>query len=329
MNGTCQRRKLSVKWSNAIDYHKYTVHWMACEETLILKKGGEERHHFEYLTNIEQNGDIMEACRIINMLKKTISIRMTTCVHTRSLCHFMNRDDRELRFFLIAESLINIHSILQYSNYSLILRKKNKMIDFITLCDYFGTFAFAISGIRLASAKQFDWFGAYVVGVVTAVGGGTVRDILLNDIPFWMTRPSYLIVSGGALLFVIIFRKYVIKLNNTFFIFDAIGLGLFVIVGIVKTLEFGFPIWVAIVMGTITGSFGGMIRDILINEVPLVLRKDIYALACVFGGITYWGCLQFALPSALSQFISAATVFSIRILAVKYHISIPVLRGEE
>ncbi|MDR1403111.1 MAG: trimeric intracellular cation channel family protein [Tannerellaceae bacterium] len=203
------------------------------------------------------------------------------------------------------------------------------MIDFITLCDYFGTFAFAISGIRLASAKQFDWFGAYVVGVVTAVGGGTVRDILLNDTPFWMTQPSYLIVSGFALLFVIIFKKYVIKLNNTFFIFDAIGLGLFVIVGIVKTLDFGFPIWVAIVMGTITGSFGGMIRDILINEVPLVLRKDIYALACVFGGIAYWGCLQFALPSALSQFISAVTVFSVRILAVKYHISVPVLRGEE
>jgi uncharacterized membrane protein YeiH len=203
------------------------------------------------------------------------------------------------------------------------------MIDFITLCDYFGTFAFAISGIRLASAKQFDWFGAYVVGVVTAVGGGTVRDILLNDTPFWMTRPSYLIVSGLALLFVIIFRKYVIKLNNTFFIFDAIGLGLFVIVGIVKTLEFGFPMWVAVVMGTITGSFGGMIRDILINEVPLVLRKDIYALACVFGGIAYWGCLQFALPSTLSQFISAATVFGVRILAVKYHISVPVLRGEE
>ncbi|MDR0750573.1 MAG: trimeric intracellular cation channel family protein [Tannerellaceae bacterium] len=203
------------------------------------------------------------------------------------------------------------------------------MIDFITLCDYFGTFAFAISGIRLASAKQFDWFGAYVVGVVTAVGGGTVRDILLNDIPFWMTQPSYLIVSGLALLFVIIFRKYVIKLNNTFFIFDAIGLGLFVIVGIVKTLEFGFPMWVAIVMGTITGSFGGMIRDILINEVPLVLRKDIYALACVFGGIAYWCCIQFDLPSALSQFISATIVFSIRILAIKYHISLPVLRGEE
>ena len=106
------------------------------------------------------------------------------------------------------------------------------MIDFITLCDYVGTFAFAISGIRLASAKKFDWFGAYVVGVVTAVGGGTIRDVLLNATPFWMLQLSYLVISGLALLFVLVFRKYVVRLNNTFFIFDAIGLGLFAVVGI-------------------------------------------------------------------------------------------------
>jgi uncharacterized membrane protein YeiH len=204
------------------------------------------------------------------------------------------------------------------------------MFDFITFCDYAGTFAFAISGIRLASAKQFDWFGAYVVGIVTAVGGGTVRDILLNTTPFWMEQPSYLIVSGLALLFVIAFRKYVIRLNNTFFIFDAIGLGLFVIVGVVKTLDFGFPMWVAIVMGTITGSFGGMMRDILINEEPLIFRKEnLYAMACVFGGVIYYVCTLLSVPSALAQFISAISVFIIRILAVKYHISVPVLKGEE
>lgn len=203
------------------------------------------------------------------------------------------------------------------------------MTDYIAIFDYLGTFAFAISGIRLASAKQFDWFGAYVVGIVTAVGGGTVRDILLNTTPFWMEQPSYLIVSGFALLFVIIFRKYVIRLKSTFFIFDTIGLGLFVIVGIVKTLDYGFPMWVAIVMGTITGSFGGMMRDILINEEPLIFRKDIYALACLLGGIAYWICIQFSIPTALSQTIAAVTIFTIRLLAVKYHISIPVLKGEE
>ena len=136
-------------------------------------------------------------------------------------------------------------------------------------------------------------------------------------------------VSALALLFVIIFRKYVIRLNNTFFIFDAIGLGLFVVVGIAKTIEFGFPMWVAIVMGTITGSFGGMIRDILINEEPLIFRKDIYALACVFGGFVYYLCMLAGLSPAITQFSSALGVFLMRIIAVKYHISVPVLKGEE
>lgn len=203
------------------------------------------------------------------------------------------------------------------------------MIDFITLCDYVGTFAFAISGIRLASAKQFDWFGAYVVGLVTAVGGGTIRDILLDATPFWMEHISYFIVTGFALLFVIAFRKYVIKITNTVFIFDAIGLGLFVVVGIAKTLDYGYPMWIAIVMGTITGSFGGMTRDILINEVPLIFRKDIYALACVLGGIVYYICLKLSFTVPLTQFIAAASVFLTRVLAVRYHISLPVLKGEE
>lgn len=174
------------------------------------------------------------------------------------------------------------------------------MIDFITFCDYTGTFAFAISGIRLASAKQFDWFGAYVVGVVTAVGGGTIRDILLNATPFWMEQASYLIISALALLFVIIFRKYVISLNNTFFIFDAIGLGLFGVVGIEKALTFDSDVG-GHCDGDDYGAFGGMIRDILINEVPLIFRKDIYALACVFGGIIYYACLQMGIGPSLTQ----------------------------
>lgn len=210
-----------------------------------------------------------------------------------------------------------------------IFARKNKMIDFITICNYAGTFAFAISGIRLASAKQFDWFGAYVVGVITAVGGGTIRDILLNRTPFWMEEPAYLIVSGLALLFVIVFRKYVIKLNNTFFIFDAIGLGLFVVSGIDKTLGVGFPMWVAIIMGTITGSFGSMIRDILINETPLIFRKDIYALTCVLGGFVYYFCMKLSVSMFVTQLITAFTVLAARLIAVKYHLSVPVLKGEE
>ena len=203
------------------------------------------------------------------------------------------------------------------------------MPTFVQILDFIGTFAFAISGIRLASAKRFDWFGAYVVGLATAIGGGTIRDVLLDVTPGWMTDPIYLICTGVALLWVICFGRWLIRLNNTFFIFDAIGLGLFGVVGIEKALTFGFPMWVAIVMGTITGAFGGMIRDILINEVPLIFRKDIYALACVFGGIIYYACLQMGIGPSLTQLIAATGIFVSRIVAVKYHISVPVLKGEE
>ena len=150
-----------------------------------------------------------------------------------------------------------------------------------------GTLAFAISGIRLAAAKQFDWFGAYVVGLITAIGGGTIRDLLLDQTAFWMLSSVYLIVTGIAMVVVILLRRYLVKLNNTFFIFDTIGLALFVVVGIQKTVDAGYPFWVAIIMGTITGAAGGVLRDILINEVPLIFHKEIYALACVFGGIVF------------------------------------------
>ncbi len=202
-------------------------------------------------------------------------------------------------------------------------------MNFIHLIDYAGTFAFAISGIRLASAKRFDWFGAYVVGLVTAIGGGTTRDLLLNVTPFWMTQPSYLIVTGLALISVILFGKFIIRLNNTFFIFDTIGLGLFVVVGIERTLDAGFPFWVAIVMGMITGSVGGITRDILINELPLIFRKDIYALACVIGGVVFLCCYEAHFSSTITQILSAASVILTRVLAVKYHISIPVLKGHD
>ena len=173
-------------------------------------------------------------------------------------------------------------------------------MNFLTLIDYIGTFAFAISGIRLASAKRFDWFGAYVVGFVTAL----------------------------ALGFVILFGRYVIRLNNTFFIFDAIGLGLFAVVGIEKSITYGYPMWVGLIMGTLTGAAGGVLRDTLINEVPLIFRKEIYALACVFGGLVYYLCLYSGLNSTLTQIIGAVSVILIRILAVKYHISLPNLKGE-
>ena len=200
---------------------------------------------------------------------------------------------------------------------------------FVTIIEIIGTMAFAISGIRLASAKKFDWFGAYVVGLVTAIGGGTLRDVLLDLPAFWMQNSIYLTVTALSLLFVIFLGQYLIRLQNTFFIFDTIGLALFVVVGIQKTLMVGYPFWVAIVMGTITGAFGGIIRDILINEEPLIFRKDIYAMACVIGGIFYWLSYKIGLNDVITQSISAAMVIITRLVAVKYHMSLPALKAED
>lgn len=201
-------------------------------------------------------------------------------------------------------------------------------VKFITIIDFIGTFAFAISGIRLASAKRFDWFGAYVVGVVTAVGGGTLRDMMLGITPFWMLDGFYLIVSAFALLFALIFRKFLVHMNNTIFWFDAIGLGLFTVVGIEKSLSFEFPMWVAIIMGTLTGAAGGILRDTLINEVPLVFRSDLYAIACVFGGVVYWCCMKIGVAAIPTQIISAMSVIVLRVIAAHYHIALPTLKGE-
>ena len=173
-----------------------------------------------------------------------------------------------------------------------------------TFIEILGTLAFAISGIRLASA----------------IGGGTVRDLMLSLTPFWMLDSTYLFVTAGALLIVIVSGPYLIRFNNTFFIFDAIGLGLFTVVGIEKTLAAGFPLWVGIIMGTITGAAGGVLRDILINEEPLIFRKEIYALACVFGGVVFGLCQWAGLGAGTTEVATALSVIAARVVAVHFGI---------
>ena len=155
----------------------------------------------------------------------------------------------------------------------------------IKLIELLGTFAFAISGIRHAAAKHFDWFGGYVCGVAVAIGGGTIRDVMLGTTPFWMTNAIYLICTAVALLTVVLFGKWMEPLKNAWFVFDTLGLALFTIAGIQKSLAFDQPFWVAIIMGCITGSAGGVIRDVLLNNEPVIFHKEIYAMACVIGGV--------------------------------------------
>ncbi|MDR2916678.1 MAG: trimeric intracellular cation channel family protein [Tannerella sp.] len=201
-------------------------------------------------------------------------------------------------------------------------------ISFVGIIESAGTIAFAISGVRLAAAKEFDWFGAIVVGFVTAIGGGTVRDLLLDVTPFWMLNPIYLICSVIGFIIVMIFSKRLVRLDTPFFIFDTIGLALFVVVGVEKTVQLGYPFWVAIIMGTITGIIGGVIRDVFINEIPLVFRKEIYALACVFGGLVYWLCYSLNFSAIVCEIVTSVAIFVVRVLAVKYQWGLPKMKNQ-
>lgn len=199
-------------------------------------------------------------------------------------------------------------------------------ISFTILLDLLGIFAFAISGIRLASGKQIDWFGAYIIGLVTAIGGGTMRDLLLGVTPFWMLDGKYFLTTGVALIATLLFKEKLFNWGSTLFLFDTIGLGLFTIVGITKSMDTGLPFWVCIVMGTITGSVGGVIRDVLLNEVPLIFRKDIYALACVAGGGVFFLCSYYNLPISVTETLAALAVIVFRLIAVRFHIHLPQLQ---
>ena len=201
-------------------------------------------------------------------------------------------------------------------------------ITFLLIVEIIGTLAFAISGIRLAALKKFVWFGAFIVGLVTAIGGGTIRDLFLSTTPFWKLNYWYLIVTAIALGLVIIFKRYLVRLDHTFFIFDTIGLALFVVIGMQKSLDFGFPMWVAIIMGTITGAFGGVLRDILINEEPLIFRKEVYATACLAGGLSYWLISHIGGSIVVQQISCAAIIIIVRVLSVIYNWSLPVLGND-
>ena len=192
--------------------------------------------------------------------------------------------------------------------------------------EFLGTFAFAISGIRHAAEKTFDWFGGYVCGIAVAIGGGTIRDVMLGTTPFWMTNPFYMLCTALALGVVVVFSRWIERLQNAWFVFDTLGLALFTIAGIQKSIAFGQPYWVAIIMGCITGAAGGVIRDIMLVREPVIFHKEIYAMASVMGGLAYWLTIQLDNSVELSAIISFTVTCVIRFLAVRYHLSLPKLK---
>ena len=215
----------------------------------------------------------------------------------------------------------------------------------MTVMEYVGTFAGAMSGVRLACVKRFDWFGAYVIGFITALGGGTLRDVLLDVTPFWMAAPSYVLATFGAVVAVWLFGRRFISGQITWFIFDTIAISVFMVIGLEKTINVleahnlaasaGATLYSrtaicmnALTMGVITAVFGGVLRDICINEVPLIFRKELYALACAAGGMFYYILLWCGVDDAYIRYLaSVALIFIIRALAIKFHLGVPVLTG--
>lgn len=193
------------------------------------------------------------------------------------------------------------------------------MIDWVYPLDLTGTLVFAISGTLTAIDKKFDLIGSLIIGMVTAVGGGTIRDILIGQTPVgWMKDLNYLGIIILALLLTYLFKKYILKLRRSMFLFDTIGIGLFTILGLEKTLSVELSIPIALLMGVFSAVFGGVLRDVLTNEVPLIFRKEIYATACLAGGIVYVILIQFSQWTNLNMLSSMAVVMIIRYLSVRF-----------
>ncbi|MRI00339.1 trimeric intracellular cation channel family protein [Kriegella sp. EG-1] len=190
--------------------------------------------------------------------------------------------------------------------------------------DILGTIAFAISGVLVAMDKKLDLFGVFIIAFVTAVGGGTLRDMLIGNTPVaWMQNTTYVFVIIGTVAFTIVFRNYLKYFTKSLFLFDTIGIGLYTLVGIEKGLSIGLNPLVCIALGTMTASFGGVIRDILCNEIPVVFRKEIYATACILGGSSYFLLKELPINNTYAYIAAIIIVIVIRILAVVFKIALP------
>ena len=191
--------------------------------------------------------------------------------------------------------------------------------------DLLGTLVFAISGALAASDKNVyrDIFGVTFTGFVTAVGGGTLRDMILGARPAWVSDGNYLIAITIGVLVAIFFKYYILKYRRTFFLFDTLGIALYTVVGVQKSLEFGVSPLAAIIMGMFSAVMGGVIRDTLINEIPLIFRKEIYATACLSGAAVFVVLKLFGVDDNMNSFISVFIIMLVRTIAVKYRLTLP------
>lgn len=194
----------------------------------------------------------------------------------------------------------------------------------LRLFDILGTISFAVAGVFAAMQKRLDLFGILVIAFVTAVGGGTIRDLLLGDLPVnWMRNLLYPIVITTSAGITILFRKVVDNFQKTLVVFDALGLGFFTLIGIQRGLAFELHPGICVAMGTITACFGGVVRDISLGSIPLIFQKEIYASASILGGIGYFLLLLLPIPQNLIELTVIAFIVVIRIISVRFRWSLP------
>ncbi|APY09276.1 hypothetical protein BWZ20_13625 [Winogradskyella sp. J14-2] len=197
---------------------------------------------------------------------------------------------------------------------------------FFQTLDILGTIAFAISGVLVAMHKRMDPFGVLIIAFVTAVGGGTLRDIMVGVEPVsWMRNMTFVYVIIASTIFAIVFRNYLKHLRRSLFLFDTIGIGLYTVVGIETGLVAGLHPIICIALGTMTACFGGVTRDILCNEIPVIFRKEIYATACIVGGLSYFLMRIFLQDENYLFIIAGLVVIVIRLIAVRFKVSLPSL----
>lgn len=198
-------------------------------------------------------------------------------------------------------------------------------MTFLYALDLLGTAAFAASGALAGIRREMDIFGVLMLGLVTATGGGTLRDLLLGDTPpFIFKDETYLYLSVVVSLAVFILHRRLDFLQHPLIYFDAVGLGTFVVIGTGKAISFKLGFFGAVMMGVITATAGGMIRDLLSNRIPMVLQKEVYASACLAGGALLYLLHQYTgLPPSWSLLAAASTVIVLRLLAVQRNWSLP------
>ena len=197
---------------------------------------------------------------------------------------------------------------------------------FFQVVDILGTIAFAISGVLIALDKRMDAFGVLIIAFVTAVGGGTLRDVLIGIQPVsWMTNMTYVYVILASTLCAVVLKNKINYLRKSLFLFDTIGIGLYTVVGIETGIVAGLHPIICISLGTMTACFGGVIRDILCNEIPVIFRKEIYATPCILGGFSYFLLREFLADTNFIFVIAGVIVIVVRLLAVKLKISLPSL----